>query len=91
MTPYGGSTGNATVGFYLFNAYATSGPAETNFFRSVDGQTFGEHFVSPMFVLLPDHRLEVVGFNSNQQTFDIRVTGLLVNNVTYLPVLRNVN
>jgi hypothetical protein len=89
VTPLGGSTGSATVAFYLFDAYSTSGRASSYTYRSVDGQSSGQHFTTPLYVLTPDHRLEIQAFGANQQSFEIRITGLLVNNVTYLPITRN--
>jgi len=89
VTPSGGTTGNAPVDFYLFDAYGTSSRASLIHFRSVDGATYGEHFTAPMYVLSADHRLEVQAFNANATSFDIRVNGLLTTNVDYLPMVLN--
>ena len=87
VTPLSGGTGNTPVSFYLFDAYATSGRASSYTFRSIDGASYGEHFNLPLYVLTEDHRLEVQAFNANAASFDIRITGMLVNNVSYLPAI----
>jgi hypothetical protein len=86
VTPFSGAAGSANITFYLFDAYGASSRASLNTYRSVDGQTLGEHFTSPLYVLTADHRLEVQAFNANQQTFEIRVYGILTTNMTYLPL-----
>jgi hypothetical protein len=53
----------------------------------VDGATSGQHFNVPLYTLTPDHRLEVQAFNANDVAFNIYVTGLLVTNVNYLPLV----
>jgi len=87
VTPSTGGTGNTPVGFYLYDAYAISSRASLYFFRSIDGASYGEHFTVPLYVLPADHRLEIQAFNANAAAFDIRVTGLLVTNVAYTPII----
>lgn len=87
VTPLSGGTGDTPVTFYLFDAYGTSSRASSNTFRSIDGASYGEHFNMPLYVLTEDHRLEVQAFNANAASFDIRITGMLVNNVSYIPVI----
>ena len=87
VTPSTGGTGNTPVGFYLFDAYGTSSRASSYTFRSIDGASYGQHFNVPFYVLTADHRLEVQAFAANATSFEIRITGLLVNSVTYLPAL----
>lgn len=89
VTPLSGANGNATVTFYFFDAYGTSGRASSYTFRSVDGASYGQHFTVPMYVLPADHRIEIQAFNANTVDFDIRVTGLLTTNVDYLPLVVN--
>jgi hypothetical protein len=85
-SPQASTTGAVRTEFYLYDAYGINSRASTYHFRSVDGATFGEHFTTPLYVLTPDHRLEVQAFNANAAAFDIYVTGLLVTNVSYLPL-----
>jgi hypothetical protein len=89
VTPATGGTGDTPVGFYLYDAYGTSSRASSYVFRSVDGASYGQHFIVPLYVLTADHRLEVQAFGGNATSFEIRMTGLLVNSVTYLPMLYN--
>ncbi len=85
VTPLSGGPGTANVTFYLFDAYGTSSRASSYTFRSTDGASYGQHFTVPLYVLPYDHRLEVQAFNANNVAFDIRITGLLVTNFTYVP------
>ena len=87
VTPLSGGPGTANVTFYLFDAYGTDSRASSYTFRSNDGASFGEHFNVPLYVLPYDHRLEIQAFNANNVAFDIRITGLLVTNFTYVPSL----
>lgn len=87
FTPHSSTTGPEKVDFYLFDAYGTNGRSSSYHFRSVDGATAGQHFTVPLYTLTPGHRLEIQAFNANDVDFDIYVTGLLVTNVDYLPVV----
>ena len=89
VTPVSGGAGNTPVGFYLYNAYGETSRESLYNFRSIDGASYGEHFTSPFYVLVADHRLEVQASNANATSFEIRVTGLLVTNVTYLSLISN--
>lgn len=87
VTPLANTTSAERVDFYLFNAYGTNSRSSLYHFRSVDGATSGQHFNVPLYTLTPDHRLEVQAFNANAVSFNIYVTGLLTNNVNYLPLV----
>jgi hypothetical protein len=69
------------------DAYGANSHASPYTYCSIDGASVGEHFYMPLYVLTADHRLEVHAFNANAATFDIRITGMLVNNVSYLPAI----
>jgi len=88
VTPTSGVSGNV-VDFNLEDAYGASSIQSINHFRTLDGNTFGQHYTAPMWVLLPDHRLGVVAQAANQLNFDIRVNGFLVTNINYLPLILN--
>jgi hypothetical protein len=87
VTPQASTTTAERVDFYLFDAYGTNSRSSSYHFRSVDGASSGQHFSVPLYTLTADHRLEVQAFNANDVGFDIYVTGLLVNNVNYLPLV----
>ena len=87
VSPLGGTAGNALTDFDLEDTYSTSGIQSITHFRNLEGSTYGQHFNAPMWVLLPDHRLQVVVSSGNQQNFDIRINGFLVTNLNYLPVV----
>lgn len=87
VTPVSGGAGNTPVGFYLYDAYGTNSRSSSYAFRSIDGASYGQHFNMPLYVLTADHRLEVAAFGGNAAAFEIRVTGMLVNNVSYVPAL----
>ncbi len=87
VTPVGGTTGDATTDFYLEDCYGDASIQSINHFRNLEGATYGQHFNAPMWVLLADHRLQVVTQAANQQNFDIRVNGFLVTNINYMPVV----
>jgi len=86
ITPHGGASGNAVV-FDLKDAYGDAYVQSINRFRVLDGATLGQHFEAPMWVLLPDHRLEVTELAGNQSDYDLRVNGFLVTNMSYLPLV----
>lgn len=87
VTPNTSVTSATRIEFYLFDAYGTNSRSSLYHIRSVDSATFGQHFTVPLYVLTSGHRLEVQAFNANATSFDIYVTGLLVTNVNYLPVI----
>ena len=87
VTPLGGTTGDALTDFSLEDCYGTSNIQSINRFRNLEGATYGQHFNAPMWTLLPDHRLQVVVNGGSQQAFEIRVNGLLVTNINYLPMV----
>jgi hypothetical protein len=86
ITPYGGAAGN-TVYLDLKDAYGDNYVQSENHFRVLDGATTGQHFNAPMWVLLATHRLQVTEMAGNQSDYDIRVNGILVTNISYLPVM----
>jgi hypothetical protein len=49
--------------------------------------TFGLHFTTPYMVLPADHRLEGVNELGSGSNIKVYVSGLLVTNVTYLPLV----
>lgn len=86
VTPVSG-TGTAVTDFYLEDCYGESSIQSINHFRHLGGETFSEHYAAPMWVLLADHRLQVVAQAANEQNYDIRVNGLLLTNLYYLAVV----
>jgi hypothetical protein len=88
ITPNSGTTSSdALVDFDLKDAYGAGSLQSSNHFRNFEGGTFGQHFNAPMWVLLPDHYLLAVTRAGNLQTFEIRVNGLLVTNINYIPLV----
>jgi len=87
VTPQGGTSGDAITDFDLEDAYGDTSVQSINHFRNLEGATYAQHFNAPMWVLLADHRLQVVTHAANQQQFDLRVNGFLVTNLNYVPVV----
>jgi len=56
-------------------------------FRGVGAESFGEHFNMPLLVLPAEHSLHVSGKITNTGFVDVRVTGMLVTNATYVPAI----
>jgi len=54
-------------------------------FEDLSGNTISEHFTAPYFVLLANHKL----WGGNWSDFAVRmyISGLLVTNLNYLPVI----
>jgi hypothetical protein len=90
ITPNAGTNStDALVDFDLKDAYGAGSLQSSNHFRNLEAGTFGQHFNAPMWVLLPDHYLLVTTRISNQQSFEIRVNGLLVTNLNYIPLVNS--
>jgi hypothetical protein len=85
-TPASGTTTDGVTDFYLQDCYSEASIQSVNHFRNLEGATYGQHFNAPMWVLLADHRLQVVPQAANQQNFEIRVNGFLVTNLNYIPL-----
>ncbi|OJX48226.1 MAG: hypothetical protein BGO78_13220 [Chloroflexi bacterium 44-23] len=56
-------------------------------FRILDSASHGEHFNMPLLVLPAEHTLHVSGKITNTGFVDVRVTGMLVTNATYVPAI----
>ncbi len=55
-------------------------------FRSIEGSTYGQHFNSPLVVVVAGDWLDVLPLAGSQQAFDIYVSGFLVTNLNYIPL-----
>lgn len=90
VSPRAGAALSGATEISLFDAYGTSSRQSQFYLRSADTSTYGHTFVVPYLVLQSDHRLEVVAPGFNAYTVDVRVTGVLVTNLQWLPaIMRN--
>ncbi|MCX6025116.1 MAG: hypothetical protein NTY23_02450 [Chloroflexi bacterium] len=83
----GGEVGATHMDLVVYDAYDESGRVASLRLRNTDKGTLGEHFVTPYLVLPGGHRLEVVMPNHGDHVVYVVVTGLLVTNLSYLPLI----
>jgi hypothetical protein len=57
-----------------------------NFYRPVV-ENYSEHYTTPAMILPEGYRIEAVNAVSSDPRIDVTVSGLLVSNVDYLPVV----
>ncbi len=90
VSPRAGAALSGVTEISLFDAYGTASRQSQFYLRSAETSTYGHTFAVPYLVLRPDHRLEVVAAGFNAYSVDVRITGVLVTNLQWLPmVLRN--
>jgi hypothetical protein len=87
VTPRAGSTAAGVTEVSVFDAYGTASRQSQFYLRSTTTGSYGYTFAAPYLVLAPDHRLEIVAAAINAFSVDVRATGLLVYNVSYIPVV----
>lgn len=86
IIPDAGTDTSGIVSIVIYDAYGTSSHASSITARSGTMDGFGYHFHTPYFVLEEGHRIEASPWWFNSHWAAARVTGILTNNVTYLPV-----
>lgn len=87
ITPDAGTNTTALTDVRLFDAYGTDGRNFAMRFRGTTSASYGEHYTVPFMVLPADHRIEVSTNTFNTAWVEVRVSGLLVTNVSYLPLI----
>jgi hypothetical protein len=87
ITPDAGTTINAVTDVDIYDAYGTNNRRTFITLRGVTTATYGVQYTVPYFVLTGGHRLEIVNASYSQFPVMVRVTGLLVTNVNYLPMV----
>ncbi len=86
VSPRAGSAAASVTEVSIFDAYGTASRQSQFILRSTDSGSYGHTFGVPYFVLQADHRLEVVAAGYNAHSLDVRATGLLTNNVAFVPL-----
>ncbi|RME47120.1 MAG: hypothetical protein D6791_06630 [Chloroflexi bacterium] len=89
VIPDGGTDVNALTDVTLYDAYGTSGRAYSLRLRGTTTAAYGQHFTTPYMVLPAGHRLEASTAWFAEKWVFVRVSGLLVTNVNYLPLVSN--
>lgn len=87
VIPDGGMDTAALTDVTLYDAYGGSGRAYSLRLRGTTTDSYGYHFTTPYMVLPAGHRLEAVTAWFAEKWVFVRVSGLLVTNVNYLPLL----
>jgi len=87
VTPDGGTDTAALTDVTLFDAYGESGRAYSMRLRGTTTASYDYHFTSPYMVLPAGHRLEASTASFAEKWVFVRVSGLLVTNVNYLPLV----
>jgi hypothetical protein len=83
MTPDGGADPAAVVSVDLTGS--TSGGVQSLRLRSTDNGTLSLHYTVPYFILEPGEKLEVENAWYSEKWAYVNVSGMLVNNLVYLP------
>lgn len=72
---------------FLYVAYGESGRSYGLDFRDKSGNSYGHHFQVPYLILPEGYRLEVTLSASSEAPVKAYVSGLLVTNLNFLPVV----
>ena len=83
----GGVVGDTHVDLAIYDAFDESGRAASLWLRNPVKGTLGEHFATPYPLLPGGHRLEVVNPDHSDHVVYVAVSGLLVTNLAYLPLV----
>jgi len=83
----GGVVGDTHADLAFYDAFDESSRAASLWLRNPVKGTLGEHFVTPYLVLPGGHRLEVVNPTHSDHLVYVAVSGLLVTNLSYLPLI----
>jgi hypothetical protein len=87
VIPDGGTDMEALTDVTLYDAYGNSGRAYSLRLRGTTTASYDYHFTTPYMVLPAGHRLEASIAWFAQKWVFVRVSGLLVTNVNYLPLV----
>ena len=88
ITPDAGTATTGLNDITVFDAYGTNSRQSSFRLRSVLPNSFGVAFNTPYFVLAEGHRLEISSAAFSAHSVEIRVSGLLVTNLSYLPIVQ---
>jgi hypothetical protein len=89
VAPQFGTIGSGTIYLTLFASYSESIRSYGISYYRPQVESISEHFTTPAMVLPEGYRIEAVNAFSSDATLDVTVSGLLVNNVTYVPLVAN--
>lgn len=87
VTPDGGTDAAALTDVTLYDAYGESGRSYSLRLRGTTTASYDYHFTTPYMVLPAGHRLEASTAWFAEKWVFVRVSGLLVTNVNYLPLV----
>lgn len=86
ITPDAGNAATGITDIRVFDGYATSSRQSETRFRSTDTSTYSYTYAAPYLVLSAGHRLDVTSAAFSAYGADVRISGLLVTNLDYLPL-----
>lgn len=86
ITPDAGTALTGITDITVYDGYGTNN-RNTHFrLRNTQATTFGYNFGAPYLVLSAGHRLDVTSAAFSAYGADVRISGLLVTNLDYLPL-----
>ncbi len=90
VTPDAGTATSGLTDVTIFDAYGTNSRQSSFRLRGVEAASFGFKWSAPYFVMPAGHRLEVTSASFSDFGAEVRISGLLVTNLDFLPaVLRS--
>ena len=82
--------GNATTGITdvtVYDAYGTNSRQSSFRLRDTTASSFGFKWFAPYLVLTAGHRLEITNANISAFSAEVRISGVLVTNLSSLPLV----
>jgi len=87
ITPDAGTAMAGITDLDIYDAYGTSNRQSSFRLRSNEAASFGFKWSAPYFVMPAGHRLEVTSAAFSDFGAEVRVSGLLVTNLDFLPAI----
>lgn len=86
VTPDAGTDVTTLTDVTIYDAYGDSSRQSSFRLRDTSSSTYGRVFGAPYLVLSPGHRLEVTNAAFSESAVEVRISGLLVTNLSYIPL-----
>jgi hypothetical protein len=87
IIPDGGADTQGVTDVYIHNAFGDSDRVTSARLRGVTTASYGISYRVPYLVLPAGHRLELVNDAASQMGISVRISGLLVTNLNFVPLV----
>jgi hypothetical protein len=86
VSPDAGVEDSSRTDVTIYDAYGDNSRQSSFRLRNTVADSYGFKFSAPYLVLSPGHRLEITNAAASEAGVEVRITGLLVTNVSFVPL-----